>query len=768
MWGGADEVGEAKIICSEFVRTHPNIRLDVSVYPWGQYWTKVQTEMASGIAPDLMTFYSGSFGTWAARGALAPLNSLVQSAHFDTQGLRSVALENCTWDKQLYAIPTEIANWSLVYSKDRLEERGIPPSEWPRTDRPMTWEQFLHLADQLTLRNAKGSIVQFGMTAGQNFDYVIASMFGGNFFDRQVHPTVSTILSDPKIQQGILAAFQSEYGGGPVLGSVPLGNDSSVTNSDSAILQPKFCMGTTGPWGLAEFQKAHLRFGISPMPIGDARARWINVNSVAIAATSKHQTEAFEFLQFLVSPFVQNLIAGRLKGVPALRAADPSFIHNQAHISGCEAFLYDVDHSQPMVTTDVSDCWAAVQNYFTDEGQILSDADERILTKYQNRYHPMTSTGLSEMKEEMQAMVNTEVQKSFAPLDAKIKLAFQTAAEPNPSFFTAWIAPLLSSILLIGAIALYVWSVQRNNQAQDSSRGRGGFTWGNQAGYRFLSPWLAGLFCFTLGPLIAAILLSFTRWNMVTPPRWVGFQQYLDLSHDAIFWLGLHRTFSYALYSIPIGLFGGLFTAGLLASDLKGSQAFKAIFYVPSLFTGAEAAVIWVHMLSKDHGVVNEILGWFHIAPINWLDASHAFYSVILMNFFWVGSSMIIYYAGMKQIPQSYYEAAELDGASSSRKFIKITIPLLSPVILFLVIIGTIGAFQVFTPALFFASSAQDVGKPGDSLRFYAVNIYDQAFNNLRMGTACAYAVVLFLIVFAITLLQLKLAKRFVYTEVSN
>ncbi|MBN2212265.1 MAG: sugar ABC transporter permease, partial [Sedimentisphaerales bacterium] len=143
----------------------------------------------------------------------------------------------------------------------------------------------------------------------------------------------------------------------------------------------------------------------------------------------------------------------------------------------------------------------------------------------------------------------------------------------------------------------------------------------------------------------------------------------------------------------------------------------------------------------------------------------HAFTTVILMNIFWVGGAMIIYYAGMKQIPRSLYEAADIDGAGPFRKFISITIPMLSPVILFMTIMTTIGAFQVFTPALFFAANSSEIGRPGNSLRFYSVNIYDESFNNLRMGNACAYAFVLFVIIFLITMMQLKLSRRFVHSE---
>ena len=172
-------------------------------------------------------------------------------------------------------------------------------------------------------------------------------------------------------------------------------------------------------------------------------------------------------------------------------------------------------------------------------------------------------------------------------------------------------------------------------------------------------------------------------------------------------------------------------------------------------------------MFNKDHGIINHVLSFVGIGPVNWMDMGHAFYAIILMNFFWIGSAMIIYYAGMKQIPRALYEAAEIDGAGPVRKFIFITIPMLSPVIMFTVVVTTIGAFQVFTPALFFSPDAAHLGMPGDSLRFYAVNIYNEAFNNLRMGNACCYAVILFAVIFVITMVQMKLAKRFVHSEES-
>jgi multiple sugar transport system permease protein len=362
----------------------------------------------------------------------------------------------------------------------------------------------------------------------------------------------------------------------------------------------------------------------------------------------------------------------------------------------------------------------------------------------------------------MNTFVEHTIRSQIGDVDAKLTLAFQQKKPYEGGPFVKIVLPMIAVLVLAVGLGFYVRSVgaARGESTTPTPNVRP-----NRLGYLFISPWLFGLTCFILGPIIAAVGLSFTEWNMISPPSWVGFQHYIQMPQDAKFLIGIKNTFLYALLVIPISLCGGLFTAGLLTAKIRGADLFKAIIYFPALFTGAETAVLWTNMLNKDHGVFNYILSFIGIAPIDWMDAKHAFFSVILMNVFWIGGAMIIYYAGMKQIPAELYEAADLDGASMARKFIKITIPLLSPVILFMVVMTTIGSFQVFTPALFFADSSTTIGSPDDALRFYSVNIYDQAFNNLRMGEACSYAIVLFLIIFAITIVQMKVANRFVHTE---
>jgi multiple sugar transport system permease protein len=757
LWGGAGEVQTARKIGEGFVREHPEIALKVAVYPWGQYWQKVQTQTASGLAPDVLSFYSGAFGVWVNRGALLPLDDLASAAAFDKSQYYQVAIENCTWDGKLYAMPMEMPMWTIVYSLDRLEQSGIPRSQWPRADRAMKWEEFMALARRLTLRNQDGTFAQYGMSAGQNWDTTMMSMHGGFPTDRQVNPTRATVNGNSDLEKGLVEVFQSEYGDRWTLGAEPLASGAFTASSDTLLLSNRFAMGTTGPWALKQLKDGGVRFGLTPMPRNDHPIQLINVNSVAIYSASKHPKEAFELLRYMASPAVQNLYGRTLKGVPALKAARDSLIHNDEHIAGLEAYLYDLGIAKPALTSDNTNLKNAQDTWFKSVGQELdAEYDKRL----RDVSKPVTSAKYAKFVGEMKATVATVVRARLPELSSSMERAFADAAAPPPSPFVRNVAPFLALLALAGIVGAYLIVVSRGDHASPEGEMRRG----NLAGYLFISPWLLGFVFFLLGPIVAAVYLSFTEWNMISAPKWVGFQNYALMPGDEKFLIGLKTTFLYAALVIPISLIGGLTTAGLLTAKIKGGDFFKAAIYFPALFTGAEAAVLWVNMLNKEYGIINFVLSWFGIAPVNWMDEQHAFYSVVLMNVFWIGGAMLIYYAGMKQIPAVLYEAAELDGAGPARRFVKITIPLLSPVILFMIVMTTIGAFQVFTPALFFASSATTIGEPGNALRFYSVNIYDQAFNNLRMGAACSYALVLFLIIFGITMVQMKLARRFVHS----
>ena len=762
MWGGANEVVYGREICRKFVERYPEIRVELAVYPWGHYWAKLQTQAAAGLAPDVIMLYAEGFGIWVARGALLPLDRFVEKSNFPLNDYYPVAIKNCRWEERLYALPLEISFRTLIYSIDRFEERGIPKDQWPSPERPLSWNEFKALSEKLTLRNPNGTFAQYGMAGTQRWLRVMCRMHGGNFTDRQVNPTRPAVNDGNALMRSVVEIFKTQYADRSCLGAVPM-EAGAFADYQNVLLSNRFGMTLAGPWHLIPLKEKNFRFGIAPMPRGPFPSQLVGLNSVSIYSHTEHPEEAWKFLQFMASREVQGILGKRLKGVPSLIEAREDFINNDFGIEGCEAFFVDLPTADVDLIAANSYLDAEIDRWLKQTEGILDAEYDGRLRALKRINGAIPETAYKEFAAGMKDFIEETVRERWDELNELLEAAFRRAEPPKTNAIIARVLPLLLLVLLIVFLGIYITWVSGNRK--DKSRG---LVAGrpSRAGYLFITPWLIGLCCFILGPIISALLISFTEWNMIKAPNWIGVRYYLDLPGDRIFLIGLLRTFTYAALVIPISLIGGLFTAGLLTCDIRGRDAFKAIIYFPSLFTGAAAAVLWVNMFNKEYGIVNRLLGSIGIPPVSWMDERHALYTVILMNVFWIGSAMIIYYAGMKQIPRTLYEASEIDGAGPVRKFISITIPMLSPVILFMVIITTIGSFQIFTPALFFAEAAHTIGEPGDALRFYSVNIYSEAFNHLRMGRACCYAVILFLIIFLVTMIQLKLSKRFVHTEV--
>ncbi|MCX5759580.1 MAG: sugar ABC transporter permease [Candidatus Hydrogenedentes bacterium] len=279
-------------------------------------------------------------------------------------------------------------------------------------------------------------------------------------------------------------------------------------------------------------------------------------------------------------------------------------------------------------------------------------------------------------------------------------------------------------------------------------------------GYAFISPWLLGFIVFTAGPFIVSIYLSFTRYDIVSPPVWVGLANYHKLvTADPLFWKSLWITFKYALVAVPVGIVSGVGLALLLNLDIRGISVYRTMFYVPSIVPVVATSVIFVWLLNPQIGLVNGILRWFGVVGPAWLmDSKWAFWSLVFMSLWGVGGSMIIYLAGLKDIPATLYEAAIIDGAGAWQRTRHVTLPMITPVIFFNLIMGVIGAFQYFTQAY-----VMTLGGPEDSTHFYALYLFNRAWRYLDMGYASAMAWILFVIVMAFTILIFRTHKRWVH-----
>jgi multiple sugar transport system permease protein len=279
-------------------------------------------------------------------------------------------------------------------------------------------------------------------------------------------------------------------------------------------------------------------------------------------------------------------------------------------------------------------------------------------------------------------------------------------------------------------------------------------------GYAFIAPWLIGFLLFTAGPFLASIYFSFTRYNVVTPPVWVGTANYEALfQQDPLFWKSLGVTFRYAVVAVPLGVVIAVILALFLNLNIKGIAVYRTIFFLPSIVPTVATSMIFLWILNPQIGLINGLLRSFGIIGPAWLaDPNWAPWTLVFMALWGVGGSMVIYLAGLKDIPTYLYEAAILDGASAYRRMRLITLPLLTPVIFFNVVMGCIGAFQTFTQAFILTQ-----GGPEDSTQFYALYLFNRAWRYGDMGYASAMAWILFTIVAVVTSLLFRSQKRWVH-----
>lgn len=280
-------------------------------------------------------------------------------------------------------------------------------------------------------------------------------------------------------------------------------------------------------------------------------------------------------------------------------------------------------------------------------------------------------------------------------------------------------------------------------------------------GYLFISPFILGFLFWFLIPALTAVWLTFTDWNLIRPPRFVGLDNITQLGKDPLFFTSLKVTTIFTLFSVPVSLVASFILALLMDTKVRGIGLFRTIYYLPSIVPAVASAVLWAWIFNTDFGLANVALRWLGLPKIQWLQSPDwALPALIVMSLWGLGASMVIYLAGLQGIPDVFYEAAEIDGAGRWQKLWNVTLPLLSPVIFFNLIIGIIGTFQVFTAGYLITD-----GGPQNSTLFYVLYLYRNGFEFLRMGYAAALAWVLFFVIMILTVFVFKYVGGMVHYE---
>ena len=277
----------------------------------------------------------------------------------------------------------------------------------------------------------------------------------------------------------------------------------------------------------------------------------------------------------------------------------------------------------------------------------------------------------------------------------------------------------------------------------------------------FAAPWMIGFLVFKAGPILAALWLSFNHYDMLTPIRWAGIDNYTRLINDPLFVKSLYNTLYITVFGVPIHVIIAFVIALLLNASVRGLRVYRTLFYLPSVTPVVASSLLWLWFLNPSTGPINNALAWLGITGPNWLSSEMwAKPSIILMQSWSVGTGMVIFLAGLQGVPEHLYEAAEIDGASWLQRVWNVTIPMMTPSVFFVAITSVIGHMQIFTEAYIMTS-----GGPVNSTLFYVYYLFNNGFAYFRMGYASALAWVLFLIILLLTYVQLVLAPRWVHYE---
>lgn len=727
-WGAPPEVQITQDLLKTFHEKHPDINVKYILAP--SFDDKLRTMMAGDIPPDVFYMSVENFPIYSQKQVLLNLDPYIKASRFDTSDFFPALLNGFRDKGHIFGLPKDFTTQVLFYNKDLFDRDHIayPTDKW-------TWEDMRDAAKKLTHDfDGDGRIDQYGLQyiGGTMMQYCWYRQAGARMFTPDGKRFA---LNSPAGVRALQFLHDLDYKDHVALTtSAAAGRDAQAEFSNGHL---GMFIGY-GRWLVPRFREMNkFRWDCSVMPHDKERFSVIATVAYSIAAKSKHPKEAWELVKFLTGPEGQAQNGSLGLAIPALKsvAFSPAFLTPGSTIND-HAFLDSIPYAEIAPRTANPD----------EYNQILDPVWEQVLTLDK----VPAAKGLADLEPQVNAfLIKYQTLKAF-PLVAWPKVLGVLA--------------VLGSLIVAGIMLFF----QRTGPIGKLAR------WEERIGYLFISPWIVGLLIFSLFPIVTSMLMSLCQWDAITPihqAQWVGLDNYHRVfTQEPKFWMALRVTAIYSAFSVPIGLLLSVAIAILLNQKVRGIPAFRTIYYVPSLVGGVSVAVLWWRIFNRDFGILNFALDKFGIftrlgiKPIDWLGSeTFALPALIIMSMWGVGGGMLIYLAGLQGIPTQLYEAASIDGAGNFRKFWTITLPMLSPVIFFNLIMGIIGSFQVFTQAYVMTN-----GGPNNATLFYVLYLFQKGFQQFQMGYASALAWVLFAIVLALTALVMRSSKSWVHYEGSR
>lgn len=784
VWGlqyGEESKGlEARV--HEFERRHPNIEVSVLAMGAGAMNPqKLMTAIVGNVPPDVIHQDRFTIGDWASRDTFLPLDKYITRDRDQPLGVRAEDYYPACWReanytnpltgaKGVFAVPSGTDDRALYYNKTLFRDAGIVDAKGEPKP-PQTWDELLEDAKKLTHLNSDGTYDRIGFIPnyGNSWLYIYAWQNDGEFMS----PDGRTCTLNAPANVAALDYMVRMYDALGGIDKITAYQSGFQSNELDPFLTGKIAMKTDGSWVLNNIARygPDLDFGVAPAPVPAERIQkvgrfkddkdtyitWAGGFSFAIPRGGHHPDEAWEFIKWMTSPeagvidavaqkaynesknrpFVPNLSANRKVNAAVFAQCAPKSLRFRQPL---EMFAEMMDHARFRPVTFV--------------GQRLWD--EHVRAFETATHHQTLHKSPQQALDESTQVVQRELDKVFE----------QNRFKPlNPA-----IPITIVSVLGLAALAFVGWRMWKLLRLSRLARQEA------SAGYLFAMPWIFGFVALTAGPILVSIFLSFCDYDVLHPARYVGLNNYTELLGRDSYYLktSLYNVTYLAIIGIPLGIVTSLSIAMLLNAKVSGMSLYRTFFYLPSIVPVVASALLWAWILNGDpnRGLLNAVwkatLGqWFGWGAPGWLGAAEwAKPALILQGLWGAGSGMILWLAGLQGVPTHLYEAADLDGAGLWAKFRNVTLPMLSPYIFFNLIMGTIGALQEFDrPYILSGGDPSKPIGPVDSLLMPVVYLFQNAFQYFKMGYASALAWILFTLILILTLIQVKLAPRWVYYE---
>lgn len=764
IWDGDEYVRAQEPAIRDFEKAHPGVKVKLESVT-NNYMTRLLAQYAAGVAPDVVMMDPFSFHKFARRGALLPLNDfMANTPGFDIKQYYPSLVDAMSADGKHYVLPKDIAPQGIIfYNKKLFDEAGIPYPDgtwtWDFQERPELKEKdFLWVMHQLTKKDDRGRTTQYGYAVGWTnlFVETIAFSLGARYVDDYKEPH-KTFYDDPRFIRAFDFLLELTKEKKWVPGETEL-NTVLQTGALKLFTEGKVAMYQTGAWEIVPMRRdikpgapGFFEWDITLAPAykNGQLVTPTGGSGYAIMAGTKHPKEAWA-------------LASWMGGEPGMSVMAAKGLSQPARM--------DMSRRAPWVP----DANTPPEQRYPANRAVTDVAAQHVLFPPTHDFYPQVQDRAFAENEKIVNGSKTPAEvlgEGNRLAQARLNLLWsQEKSSPPFDWVKGW---MFGGLLALGLVAWVYWPERKKKLTQAMKKE-------NRMGYLFITPWLIGIVGLTLGPMLLSLMMSFASWDIVTDAKWRGPGNFIEMvTADPRFFPALKVTAVYTAVAVPVGLTASFLLALLLNVDVKGIPLYRTCFYLPTLASGVANALVWKKIFQADGGLLNTIIYGPHgdgnflglaamlrgvagaNGQVNWIgNEKTALASLILMSLWGAGGGTVVLLAGLQGIPKMLYEAATLDGAGPWARTKAVTLPMMSPYLLFSLVTGMIGTLQAFTEAFVMTG-----GGPGDSTRFYMLHLYTEAFEGLRMGYSSALAWVLFFVILAVTALQFWLSKRFVYYE---